>query len=251
MPDDVIIVPETRLGDSDRIYPGNRKIVLCQNPFLVARLGFLAPPELIGSICTSHACLSAMERLLPGKRNFLVPLWLEEKQFRFEQEKQKQILFMPRKGGEEARMVLNLLEKSGSLEGWKVTPVDGVAASEVAKMMRDSLVFLSFAQREGFGLPGAEAIACGCLVIGYTGIGGDEYFSRFGGWPVQQQDVLGFADKIAAILREYEQDPSDFDLGRQQQSASILAHYNRGSAASALSQALRALALDHLRNPSE
>ena len=42
---------------------------------------------------------------------------------------------------------------------------------EVACALQDSLLFLSCGHPEGFGLPLAEAIACGCLVVGYHGLG--------------------------------------------------------------------------------
>jgi len=51
-----------------------------------------------------------------------------------------------------------------------------VADIVVADILRSSRVFLSFSQREGFGLPPLEALACGCAVVGYHGFGGRALF---------------------------------------------------------------------------
>ena len=41
--------------------------------------------------------------------------------------------------------------------------------------MRLATIFLTFSNQEGFGLPPVEAMACGCLVVGYHGHGGKEF----------------------------------------------------------------------------
>ena len=66
-----------------------------------------------------------------------------------------------------------------------VSTASRTARSEaaVADILRESQVFLSFGHPEGFGLPPAEALACGCLVIGYHGGGGREYFGPAGAYP--------------------------------------------------------------------
>ena len=45
---------------------------------------------------------------------------------------------------------------------------------EVAGALQD-LDILSCGHPEGFGLPLAEAIACGCLVVGYHGLAGRDF----------------------------------------------------------------------------
>ena len=46
---------------------------------------------------------------------------------------------------------------------------------EVALALQEALLFLSCGHPEGFGLPLAEAIACGCLVVGYHGLAGRDF----------------------------------------------------------------------------
>ena len=48
---------------------------------------------------------------------------------------------------------------------------------DVLQTLSSSALFLSFGHPEGFGLPVAEALACGTAVIGYSGLGGRELFN--------------------------------------------------------------------------
>jgi len=46
---------------------------------------------------------------------------------------------------------------------------------ELVKEYQKSNIFLALSYPEGFPFPPIEAMACGCLVVGYTGGGGDEF----------------------------------------------------------------------------
>lgn len=241
-PEDIVVLPENRLFRAHEIFPQTRKILLCQAPFLAARQG--APhseANIVGSICISQACSDVVNRILPGMPQFRVPLWLETDLFLSSHKKAKSIVYMPRRNADEARIVLNLLSASKIGADFDFYPLDDVPIRRVAQVLRDSLMFLSFADREGFGLPAAEAIASGCLTIGYTGIGGNEFFQKFGGWPVPQQDVIRYVDTIADVIDRYSKNPEEMDDARMQNAEAIVAHYNREASCTALAQALKAL----------
>ena len=59
---------------------------------------------------------------------------------------------------------------------WPLVPIRGMSEREVARTLQRSAIFLSLSERDGFGLPPAEAMACGAYVIGYPGGGGEEFF---------------------------------------------------------------------------
>jgi len=73
--------------------------------------------------------------------------------------------------------------------------------------MQDSLMFLSFGYPEGFSLPPAEAMSCGCIVAGYHGMGGREYFKPEFCFPVEMGDIIGFARTVSTVLRMYREEP--------------------------------------------
>lgn len=242
---DIIIVPENRLFRANEIFPDTRKIVLCQNPFLSARQGSSPPgASILGAIGISDITVEVIHRLLPDTPVFKVPLWIDPGMFSPSREKRRRLVYMPRRNGDEARMVLNLLLARGVLNDFELIPLDGVTVDEVGKTLHENLIFLSFAGLEGFGLPGAEAIASGCLTIGYTGIGGDEFFSRFGGWAIAQQDIVGYADSIAEVIMRYKEDSDAMDDARMAHAKAILDHYKRSKTRAALEMALSALVPD-------
>ena len=87
------------------------------------------------------------------------------------------IAYMPRRGGQDAEQVFELLRARGALVGWDVVPLDRLAHDHVARELRKATIFLAFTHQEGFGLPAAEAMACGCYVIGNHGLAGREFLS--------------------------------------------------------------------------
>lgn len=90
--------------------------------------------------------------------------------------KKKQIAFMPRKNFMDSSIVISLLRNHPSFSGWSLVPIHNLSHQDTIRVLSDSLLFLSFGHPEGFGLPVAEAMACKCFVIGYSGLGGNELF---------------------------------------------------------------------------
>jgi len=49
---------------------------------------------------------------------------------------------------------------------------------DFANQLRDTKIFITHTYPEGFGLPALEAMASGCLVVGFTGGGGNTYMEH-------------------------------------------------------------------------
>lgn len=49
---------------------------------------------------------------------------------------------------------------------------------EFAKQLQNTKIFITHSYPEGLGLPGLEAMACGCFVVGFTGGGGSVYMEH-------------------------------------------------------------------------
>jgi glycosyltransferase involved in cell wall biosynthesis len=121
--------------------------------------------------------------------------------------KRKLIALMTRKRRHEAEAVVQLIYRCG-LQGWDVVTIDQMTHSEVAGVLSEAAIFLSFSAGEGFGLPPAEAMAAGCFVIGYTGDGGREYMNAEWCSPIADQDIVSYALEVARVARWWDDDAS-------------------------------------------
>ena len=144
--------------------------------------------------------------------------------------KKRQIVYMPRKNAEDSSIVLNLLNNSELASSWSVKPIINVSHEKVIELMQESLIFLSFGFPEGFGLPVAEAMACGCAVIGYDGLGGRELFHHADQYPglaysIQYGDWYAFIEAIGLVDRNLRMFESEFLSNLQMHSNYIREKY--------------------------
>lgn len=87
-----------------------------------------------------------------------------------------QVVTVGRKRPEEVRLLRGiLLSQRPDLADVPWLDLLGVSRAEVARTLAESAIFLATGQSEGLGLPPLEAMACGALVIGFHGGGGQEY----------------------------------------------------------------------------
>lgn len=121
--------------------------------------------------------------------------------------KKRQISFMPRRNRDHVVSLINALKFRGVLDDFTLSAIEDKTEKQVAEIMGESLLFLSFGILEGFSLPPAEAMACGCIVIGYHGMGGREYFNPDFCYPIETGNVLDFAGTVEQVLDIYKKDP--------------------------------------------
>lgn len=114
--------------------------------------------------------------------------------------KEALITYMPRKlRGHAARLEVYL---RNSLPEWRLQAIDEMPVHEVAALMARSSIFLSLADMEGYGLPPVEAALAGNLVVGYTGQGAREYFSRPIFREVPNGDLKRFISEVKLATRD-------------------------------------------------
>ncbi len=141
--------------------------------------------------------------------------------------KKRQIAFMPRKLPSSIVQVLQILRGRGSLEGWDLCPIDGMGEADVARLLRESAIFLSTCHDEGFGLPPLEAGASGCVVLGYTGYAAREFMLPEYCYPIAQCDVLGFAQTLEKVIFEFNANPQRLLLQAASYAAFLGDHYSK------------------------
>lgn len=112
--------------------------------------------------------------------------------------------YMPRRRDADARQVLDLLEIRGCTDNWEIARIEGRTEEQTAAILRTCSIFLSFSEQEGFGMPPAEAMACGCYVVGFTGLAGREFFDPDICTPVEEGNVLAFAQATERAMAEFD-----------------------------------------------
>jgi glycosyltransferase involved in cell wall biosynthesis len=208
--DDVLVVPEVYAASLHRLPHGPRVVSFNQNAYLT----FNGMPDgerpdyfrFDKVVAVSSDSADYLEFAYPGLEVTVVPNAIDPSVFHPSQTPPgKRIAYMPRKRPEEATHVLRLL--GDRLRGWDVVSIENESEAATAEIMRSSSIFLAFGHQEGFGLPPAEAMASGCHVIGFHGLGGREIFDPSVSVPVPEGDVLAFAQAVDQAIREYDKDP--------------------------------------------
>lgn len=208
--DDVFVVPETGYHTMRQLRGiKGRKVMFCQNWYGVPYgLGDARHWREFG-IKTVLTCSNAVANCVreafriqdvhpvtcPIDHEVFLPL-----------EKKRQIAYMPRKRPGDFQQILLNFELLAPHCDWSWAPIDNMPQQEVAKTLGESSVFLSLSRREGLGLPPLEAMASGCLVAGFHGIGGLEYARADNGLWCNEEDFLGCAKKLLTACEMFDDD---------------------------------------------
>ena len=188
-----------------------RYTFLGQNFDSVLAKGFSMPysnqGRYIATMVVSQDSADYIRSIFPEQKVYRIHNAINVNTFKYQKSESPQICFMPRKHSEDALQVLGILNIRGALDNINVVAIDNMNEEQVAETMKRSMFFLSFGYPEGCPLPPAEAMACGCLVIGYDGFGGREYFKPEFSWPIPVGDITGFADCVEKQLALAQSNP--------------------------------------------
>jgi glycosyltransferase involved in cell wall biosynthesis len=216
--EDIVVLPEFYGKAINTVFQDQKTVVYNQNCYYSFR-GYGIPNKnnsnvsiykqdrLKGVIVASANAVSYLNNFLLDKPIYRIKYGIDKKIFSFQANKKKQIAFMPRKLREDSEQILNILSIRGVLNGWDIIPIQGMNEEEVSGVLKESAIFLSFNHREGFGMPPVEAMACGCIVVGYAGQGGEEYFSPDFTYKVQQRNITKFTETLEHVMLEFETNP--------------------------------------------
>lgn len=247
-PDDVLVVPEFAFALAAEAFPAQPKVIFVQNSFSYLRncatareRGVDPQSGVLMSIGISDTCLRALDLVgaapvarCPVSPNF--PL------FPYRSEKKRQVAYMPRKRRPEARIIHDALEARGRLAGHSLVRIDGMAQARVAEILGESLFFISLMKDEALGFPGMEAMASGCVVVGYTGLGTREYFTPETGIPIEDGDTPAVVGAVEAAIAEYDRDPQRLDEMRAEAARRVTSRYGQEAFREALLRAWASLA---------
>ncbi|MBU1864301.1 MAG: glycosyltransferase [Candidatus Omnitrophica bacterium] len=234
---DYFVISEIYLPDLGDRLPHNKKVVFNQNCYYTFLKGYsynqhdtktpYHHQNVVGVLVVSDDSLEYMQHLFPNIPITKIRNATDTAFFSYQERKEKIISFMTRKHSEESIQVINILKLRNALEDFTLVPIENKKEHEVAQIMKESLIFLSFGYPEGFALPPAEAMACGCIVIGYHGRGGKEYFKTEFSYPIEQGDIITFSKTVEEVIQEWNKDPRILNEKRQKASEYILQNYSK------------------------
>jgi hypothetical protein len=234
-PNDIIVFPEIYGPNITEVLIGNKKVIYNQGAYQTffhhdLNLQHKSTPylneEVIATIVNSENAKEYINYVFPNMEVQRVRYGIDSNNFYLSENKKKKIGFMPRRLRVDLVQVINILKFRGILDDWELVEIDNMNEQEVANNLRNCAFFLSFSINEGFGMPPAEAMACGCIVVGYAGKGGKEFFNEDFCYPIEDRDVISFAKTLEKVISEYEFDNKPFIGKGRKASDFILSEYS-------------------------
>lgn len=236
-PEDLLVIPECYGPGLGAVPDGARVVIFNQGayitfdhvPFEATRAGapYAGLPGLVGLLAVSQDNAALLRYTFPDLPVGIARPVIDPALFHPSTEPPaRRIAHLTHRRPEEREQLRHMMRARGLFERWQEAPIVGRSESETAAIMRGSAIFLSFSHREGFGLPPAEAMASGCFVVGYPGLGGREYFEPPECAPVPDGDLLAFARAVEAACAAHDDDPETFRKSGLAASERILARYS-------------------------
>lgn len=244
-PDDVVVFPEVLQGVSGEFARAPlpaRKVLFCQNQYYAVNA---LPPEtsyralgFTHFACSSVIAKGFLQRVFALPEVSVLPCFVDREIF-FPRSKAMQIAVVPRKLPVEARFIQKLFElkyvKLGSIP-WHF--VESKSEAETAEIFGRSSILLSLSARESFGLVPIEAMASGCIVVGFHGYGGLEYATPENGYWFSPEYMEEVADALAGVVSGLERE--DPNLVRMREAgAETASRYTKSHTREALSRFYR------------
>jgi glycosyltransferase involved in cell wall biosynthesis len=210
--DDLLVVPELYLLPGVDPAPGVRKVIFNQNHFLTYWSwrdtgdypGWDPAPEVWAVSRESQEVLGRLHPDLPVR---LIPNPVDTELFRPGPARSRAIAWMPRRRPLEAAVLERLLRNDSRSAGADLRVLAELTEAEVATALGGTSVFVALGISEGFGLPVAEALAAGCLVVGYPAGGGEELFEAPGTWRIDDARPHLLADRALELIDVPQDDP--------------------------------------------
>ncbi len=217
---DILVLPED-LGNKILSFPG-KKVIFNQNIFhgfrvlsrsKTARIPYL-DESVIGAIAVSSHNREILRLSYPNLPIFRVYCGIDRDTFQFSKlsQKRKQIAANPHKNDPEILSAYQMLRSRSlqglnSLQNWDWVWIEEKSEIDVAKILRESAIFVSLSLQEGFGILPLEAMASGCLVVAY----GVEPMTEYLPPEVQLPpgDLKGIVDRIEAWGASFSEDSRD------------------------------------------
>lgn len=109
------------------------------------------------------------------------------------------ILAMSRKNPQDLSIIQQIMKE----KGFEIRVVDGLTQAELIEEYQAADIFIATGYPEGFSLPPLEAMACGAVVVGFTGGAAAEYMiDEETALVCSDGDARGLTEKLIGLLTD-------------------------------------------------
>lgn len=204
---DTLVIPESLVCTGIDPAPGCRKVIYNQGHLLTFANTTASefplwdpPPPMWVSSLMSRDVLCRLKDALPICGIKYVPHSIDTDLFQPSTVRERKIAWMPRKRPLESKVLHSLFASDNRFKGIELRPIDGSTERQTAAELATTSVFIPLGLGEGFGLPTAEALASGCVVVGYAAGGGAELFKAPGTYLTPESDVIAVVEHVAKVI---------------------------------------------------
>jgi glycosyltransferase involved in cell wall biosynthesis len=220
--DDVLVFPEAMIALAKQVgRNGCRRVVIPLNWSYIYRVlphGENWNDYGITNVITPSAEIKAFVEWSMGIATTVIPEYVDTRRYHYQPErKRNKIAFMPRKSsvGDELRSLLSS-RSNGLAGGYEWTRLLDLSELKYAEQLKESRIYLATTSQEGTNISVLEAMCAGCVVIGFSGIGGRDYMRGEGPARncilVENEDMLGLGQSLEMAILQQSKDPRHFDL---------------------------------------
>ena len=205
---DIVVVSEEFIFYAYELMRNNIKYVI-QNQGISGSLNsestyndhILVYQNAIGILVNSYETLLCVQKVfsVPRDKIFTYRMGIDDKIY-YPDQKFNSICFLTSKNFHLGFFFEKYIK--GKYPNWNLIRIQNSSKEEVAKIFRESKLFLSLPGHEGFGLPALEAAFSGCKVVGSHGYGGKEFFREPVLTPVNHMDYLDFVAKLDKVMED-------------------------------------------------
>jgi hypothetical protein len=203
-PDDILVVPSDAPTALATLAAGDHRVIVFeQNQFSFAAMAYEAIDQFPADrrptfIAVGQTNAASIRRAYPEARIEIVPCFADERLFRPGAVREDAIAYAPRKRMREGHMIRAFFRRVHPRHAalpW--SELTRAPEREVARTFAASSLYLSLSRFESVGMTTLEAMACGCICAGFTGVGGREYATTANGFWVADDDCEAAADALA------------------------------------------------------
>lgn len=218
--DDVLVFPEgmTQYIKHTSDFPGKRVLIPLNWSYIYESL----PP---GEDWNDYGAINVMT---PSKtiQNFvkwsmgieavLIDDFIDTKRYFYNpDQKNNKISYMPRKStfGDQLNTIFH--KKGGRCAQYEWVRLLDLSEDEYSHEIRTSKLYLTVTSREGANISVLEAMSAGCLVIGFSGVGGADFMIGHGDRQncilIENDDLPAIGRAIEDVVARLDADPRSFD----------------------------------------